>query len=280
MPQKTVLEIIQATTAYLTKHGVENPRLNSEHLLGHVLRRKRIDLYMAADQPVSDTELAPLRELVRKRAQRQPLQHLLGTVEFYGRTFAVDRRALIPRPETERMVELIVAAGIPPSARILDVGSGSGVIALTLAAEATQSSVTAVDISDEALNLARLNAAALKLIDRVTFIQGDLLGGMESRFDLMVANLPYIPSGILPTLSPEVGHDPVLALDGGMEGLDLILRLIASAPAYLEPEGRIALEIGEGQAGRVTAAMVERGFRDVRCEADYQGVARFLFAHL
>ncbi len=280
MPLKTVLEIIQATTAYLAKHGVENARLNSEHLLGHVLGQKRIELYMAADRPVADSELAPLRELVRKRAQREPLQHLLGTVEFYGRSFSVDRRALIPRPETERLVELILKEGAPPGARVLDVGTGSGVIALTLAEECAEAVVTAVDISEEALSLARHNAETLGLAERVTFLNGDLLNGMAGYYDLIVANLPYIPSEVLPTLSPEVRHDPALALDGGIEGLEIILRLLASARQCLEANGLIALEIGDGQSARLLQEMEALGFRDARSEADYHGVQRFLFARL
>ncbi len=278
MSSKTIVEVIQATTAYLARHGVENARLNSELLLGHVLKQKRIDLYLAADRALTEAELNPLRELVRKRARREPLQHLLGTVEFFGRSFKVDARALIPRPETEQLVELILAQPLPPDASILDVGAGCGVIALTLAAERGQSTVTAIDISEEALNLARENARDLGLEGRVAFRRGDLLEGTTETFDLIVANLPYIPTGVLPTLAEEVRHDPALALDGGANGLTLITKLASSAPARLRPGGRIALEIGHDQSSSLVSEMERLRYQDIRPGKDYQGRQRFLFA--
>ena len=305
---KSVLEVLQSTTAYFAKHGVESPRLNCEHLLAHVLGKKRIDLYMEFDRPLGETELVPLRDLVRRRAQGEPLQHLLGTVEFFGRVFQSDRRALIPRPETEQLVEYIleVAAapspleggsgasplegesGAPPlppkhavpasNPKCLDVGTGSGIIALTLAAEWPTATVHAVDVSPDALSLARENAAKLGLTERVQFFEGDLFQAVEGGYDWIVANLPYIEPEAIPALSREVQFDPKLALDGGPGGMRIIDRLIAEAPARLAPGGRIALEIGVGQDVALTGELARHGFKQMECKNDYQGVKRFLFA--
>ena len=275
---KSVLEVLRATTDYFVKHSVENPRLNAEHLIAHVLGKKRLDLYLEFDRPLGERELDPLRDLLRKRAAGVPLQHLLGTVEFHRRVFASDARALIPRPETELLMELVLREPLAAEPRVLDVGTGSGVIALTLAAELPTARVTAVDLSPEALSLARENATRLDLAGRVEFLQSDLLSGVEGAFDLIVANLPYIPAGEIPTLAREVQHDPALALAGGVEGTELITRLIDQARSHLVPGGRIALEIGHDQSARLAAELERNNFRDIRPVADYQGSLRFLFA--
>src|SRR5437867_2604548 len=165
----TVLEVLQATTAFFKKREIENPRLNAEHLLAHVLGRKRIELYLEFERPLTQAELAPLRDLVKRRGEGEPLQHLLGAVEFCGHVFLCDKRAMVPRPETEQLVELLIAdCGLRiADSRVLDVGTGSGVIALSLAAKFSEAEILAVDISDDALALAQENAAGLNLLGRV-----------------------------------------------------------------------------------------------------------------
>jgi len=274
----TVLETLTAATGYLTKHGVESPRLNAEHLLAHSLGKKRLDLYLEFDRPLSDAERAPLRDLVRDRGNGKPLQHLLGTAEFFGRSFLCDSRALIPRPETEQLVELILANLKTQPATLLDVGTGSGVIALTLALERPGVTVSATDLSADALALAKDNASRHALGETVNFFQADLFPPGETRFDLIVANLPYIPSGDLPALQPEVQRDPALALDGGPDGLSIITRLISHCPQRLAEGGTLALEIGHDQAPRVRDILNENGFQNIAIHKDFQDLERFVLA--
>src|SRR5436305_5367458 len=197
----TVLEVLQATTAYFKKHSIESPRLNAEHLLAHVLDRKRIDLYLEFERVLTDSELTPLRALVKRRGEGEPLQHMLGTVEFAGRTFLCDKRALVPRPETEQLVEFLKSEIRNSKSEILDVGTGSGVIALSLAANFPEATVTATDISEDALVLARENADRLGLTNRVEFLTGDLLLYVTHVYDLIVANLPYVAAADRAVLS-------------------------------------------------------------------------------
>ena len=271
---KTVLEVIQATTAYFQKSGVDSARLNIEHLLAHVLGKKRMELYMEFDRPLSETDLEPLRGLVKRRAAGEPLQHLLGTAEFHGRSFLCDKRALVPRQETEQLCEIILAGG--PAKRAIDVGTGSGVIPLTLAASWPEAQIEAVDISPDALALARENAARLDLADRVQFFASDLLGSVSGTFDLIVANLPYIARDEIPTLSREVRCDPLNALDGGPDGLELFRRFFPQVTQHLH--GRLALEIGHDQAEPLAEMLATHNFQDIRPQTDYQGRNRFLFA--
>jgi len=277
---KTVLEVITSTTAYFTKHGIESPRLNSEHLIAHVLGKKRIDLYMEFDRPLFEQHLAPLRELVRQRAQGKPLQHLLGTVDFHGLIFASDHRALVPRSETEQLVEFIIQHPVSkiPDLRCIDIGTGSGVIALTLAAKLETATVDAVDLSDDALALARENAAKLGLAERVNFFKSDLLQSVDGTYDIIVANLPYIATAAIPSLSREVQCDPKLALDGGPLGHEIIARLIETAKKHLRFDGLLALEIGHDQTDALSAALKAENYQDIQSKRDYQDVPRFLLA--
>jgi release factor glutamine methyltransferase len=274
----TVLEVLQATTAYLKKRNVENPRLNAEHLMAHALGRKRIELYLDFERELAETELAPLRGLVKRRSEGEPLQHLLGTVEFCGLTFLCDKRALVPRPETEQLVEFVESRIENRELRIVDVGTGSGVIALSLAAKIPEAKVLGVDVSEDALALAQENAARLNLSERVQFLKRRLLENAEDAFDLIVANLPYISVQDRHTLSPEVLHDPEVALFAGAQGDELVRELIDQARFRLRPGGLLALEIGLGQSEALLSALAEKNYRDISSKNDYNGVTRFLFA--
>lgn len=274
----TVLDILQSTTAYFKKREIESPRLNAEHLLAHVLQRKRIELYLEFERALAEEELVPLRELVRRRGQGEPLQHLLGTVEFAGRTFLCDKRALVPRPETEQLVEKIAESRMSKArCRILDVGTGSGVIALSLAAKFPEAEIFAADISEEALALAGENAARLGLESKVVFVKSDLFSEVTGPFDLVVANLPYVGSADRASLSREVLHDPEVALFGGERGDEIVRKLIDLARAHLGVGGSLALEVGLGQADDLAALMTEKNYHDIMAERDYGGVTRFLF---
>lgn len=274
----TTLEVLNAATSYLDKHGVESARLNAEHLLAHVLgMRRRIDLYLQFERPLSEGQRAPLRELVKRRADGIPLQHILGEVEFCGRVFSCDARALIPRPETELLVELVLKES-GAAASILDVATGSGVIGLSLALSLPDVAVTLCDISPEALSLASDNALRHGIADKVTRKESALLDAVEGIFDIIVSNPPYIPTVDIATLSREVLNDPVLALDGGADGLRIVERLVEASSLKMSPGGLLAMEIGHDQAARVVEILKVHNFRDIVVHRDYQDVERFVFS--
>jgi len=273
-----VLDVLQSTAAYFKKRGIENPRLNAEHLLSHALGCTRMELYLQFERTLGEAELAPLRDLVRRRGEGEPLQHLLGTVEFCGQTFLCDYRALVPRPETEQLVEIVESKIEDRNSKILDVGTGSGVIALTLAKKFPEAQIFATDVSEDALALARENAARLGLSGRVQFRKSDLLENLDERFDLIVANLPYIATQDRHALSREVLHDPEVALFAGAHGDEFMRELIEQAPPRLHPGGMLALEIGFDHSEALLSALTEKNYRDICSKNDYSGVTRFLFA--
>ncbi len=211
----TLLETIDGGTRYLEKRGIEDARRNMQMLVAHQLGCTRMDLYLQFDRPMEEAELVPLREKLKKRGEGIPLQHLLGTVWFHKQEFKTDARALIPRPETEELAEWILKWELPSSGlEILDMGCGSGVLGLTLAAERPGWQLTLADVSPEALSLARENADRLE-IRNARFLESDLFSTIDTRFDGIVANLPYVPEADRATLSREVMHDPGLALFSG-----------------------------------------------------------------
>ena len=277
----TVLEVLQSTTRYFAERGVESPRLNIEHLLAEALGKKRIELYLEFDRQLTEAELAPLRERVRRRAAGEPLQHLIGNWDFWGRQFKTDGRALVPRSETEALAEIVLTAvsASDCNGRVLaDVGTGTGVLAITFALERPELRVLALELSEDALGLAAENVATHGVADRVNLIHSDLLRAARCPIDFLVANLPYIPTSTLTRLSPEVRHDPALALDGGPDGLKLISRLLVEAPPMLQPDASIFLEVGHDQADTVASLCAEQKYRDISIKNDYQGVRRFVCA--
>ena len=274
----TVLETLDKGTAYLAKKGIGEARRNMQMLVAHQLACTRMDLYLRFDQPMEEKDLVPLRELLKKRGEGVPLQHLLGAVLFHRRDFKCDGRGLIPRPETEELAEWLLkhaAPSLPEQPRILDMGCGSGVLGLTLAAEIPAAQVILADLSPDALALSRENAAELG-IENARFVESDLFSalGAES-FDLIVANLPYVPERDRGILAPELAHDPSLALFGGPDGMDLIRRFVPEAASRLHPGGWLALEIGIDQAAESESLLHAAGLADVRTIKDLSGVARF-----
>ncbi len=277
----TILELIQKTTAYFEKAGVPNPRLDVELLLAHALKLKRMDLYLQFERVFTAPELDALRPLVKRRAAREPLQHLVGSVDFCGVTLAVSRAALVPRPETEVVAQVAIArldAATPRT--VLDLGTGSGAILLALLAARPKARGVGTDRDAAALALARANAETTGLAARVEFREGDLFAPVgEERFDLLVSNPPYIPSGEIANLQPEVReHDPRAALDGGPDGLDVLRRLAKDAAAHLNPGGTLVMEIGHDQSAAVEALLRETGWEMVAFHKDLQGIARIVEA--
>lgn len=256
--------------------GIESPRLDAEVLLAHALSCSRTQLIIDMMRPLATEELSRFRELVKRRRHREPVAYLRGEREFYGRTFRVDARVLVPRPDTETLIDvaLLRTRHLSMSARVLDLCTGSGCVAITLALTRPTTQVTATDISQAALALAEENALRLGA-PSVAFARADLFGELRGPFDLITANPPYIASAEIATLAPDVRQfEPRLALDGGDDGLVLVRRILEEAPARLAKGGVLAMEIGAGQAEAVAALFLERGFADVERARDLARIER------
>ena len=283
----TVLEAIQRSTGFLARKGVDAPRLQTELLLAHLLKLPRVQLYLSFERALAPAEVDALRELVKRRGRREPLQHIIGSTSFCGLEIAVSRQALIPRPETELLAErgwtfLNQRSTLDaPRLTALDFGTGTGCLAIALASQCPAAEVCAVDISAEALALARQNAARHGLSARIRFQHGDGFGALPAgaRFDLVISNPPYIPSAEIAALQPEVrDYDPRAALDGGADGLDCARRLAAEAAPFLKPQGRLMLEFGDGQAGRLRELFEAQKWIVEAVAEDYTHRPRFLVA--
>ena len=278
----TVLEIIKRTTEFLAGRGVSSPRLNAELLLGHVIGRRRMQLYLEFERPLTAAELDQLRPLVRRRGQQEPLQYILGEAEFRGLRLKVDRCVLIPRPETELLVELVHtwAATQPPVLRALDLGTGSGAIAAALATLWPTAAVVAAERCPEALALARENFAALALEGRIQPVAATWFEGVPpGPYDAIVSNPPYLTAAEVAAAAPEVRqHEPRAALEAPEEGLADLRLIIARAPAYLRPGGLLALETGCDHHADLSARLQAAGFQAVEARPDLTGRARFILA--
>ncbi len=282
----TVLEAIQKSAEFLAKKNVESPRLNAEQLLAHLLKMPRLKLYLNFDRALTTAETDALRELIKRRGLREPLQHITGSTSFCGFEITVSRHALVPRPETEMLAELgwqfLSTLNSQPSTA-LDFGTGTGCIAIALAAKNPHAKITALDISPEALALAKENAAQNKVAERIEFLQGDGFVALktDAQFDLIVSNPPYIASAEIATLDPEVrDFDPRSALDGGADGLDFYRRLAAEAKSFLKPAGKIMLEFGDGQADAIKSIFENEKWIVEAVRDDYSQRARILVARL
>jgi release factor glutamine methyltransferase len=275
-PPWTPLRLVAWTQEFFARKGVDAPRLAAELLLAHALRCDRVRLYLDFDKPLGEAELGAFRDLVRRRADGEPTAYLTGRREFYGRAFRVDPRVLVPRPETELVAEAALAA-LPEGGRVLDLCTGSGVLAVTLAL-GRRARLVATDLSAGALEVARDNARALGA--EVTFLEGDLDGPVApgERFDLLVSNPPYVPSGEIEGLAREVRREPRMALDGGPDGLALIRRIVALAPTRLAAGGTLVLEMHETHREALPRLCREAGFARAEARVDLAGLPRLVVA--
>jgi len=282
----TILEVIQRSTEFLAKKGVDSPRLQVELLLAHVLGMPRMKLYLNFERTLAEAELEKVRTLVKRRGGREPLQHLTGATSFCGLEINVSRDVLVPRPETELLAErgwkflqsLAPGSGAPAA---LDFGTGSGCLAIALAAKCPNATMHAADISVPALAMARANAERNGVLSRISFHAGDgfaaLPGGVT--FHLLVANPPYIARGEIETLDPEVrDHDPRAALDGGADGLDFYRRLAGESAPWLKPGGKIMMEFGDDQGAAISEMFTAQKWRVEALEKDYSGLERICVA--
>ena len=301
----TVLEAIQKSTDFLAKKGVDSPRLQTELLLAHLLKLPRMKLYLNFERILTPAETDSLREFIKRRGQREPLQHITGSTSFCGFEIAVNRRVLIPRPETEMLAELgwtFLSTLNPQPSTALDFGTGSGCIAIALAAKCPMAKIVATDISPEALALAGDNATQNNVAGQIEFVQSDGFAALENgwserprepettandgspgvlphQFDLIISNPPYIPSAEIATLQPEVrDFDPHGALDGGADGLDFYRKLAAGAKPFLKPGGKIMLEFGDGQAEAIQRIFETEKWIVEAVKEDYSHRQRILIA--
>lgn len=274
----TIGRVVRWAADDFRSKGIESPRLEAELLLAHVLGVDRMRILLDQDRPLTSDELARYREVIKRRRAREPVAYIRGEREFYGRPFRVDARVLIPRPDTEILVETALrrTQHLSMSGRMLDLCTGSGCVATTFACERPSWQVTGTDLSEGAIEVARDNAQRLGAVWNVRWLVGDLFEPIgDERFDLITANPPYIPLGEAPELSPDIReYEPHISLFGGEDGFAITSRIIDEAPRHLRRRGVLAMEIGAGQADEVAALFEKAGFVEVERTRDYGGHER------
>lgn len=276
----TVLEVLKKTTEFFAGRNISSPRLNAEMLVGHALGLKRMQLYLQFERPLEERELEVIRPLVRRRGRHEPVQYILGATEFHGLNLKVDPRVLIPRPETELLVELAMGCLSQPPTAILDLGTGSGAIALALARFYPLARVTAVDSDPDALALARENAASTGFTDRIDFRLSDWLADLApAKFDFIISNPPYLSSAEMAGIPEEVrAFEPSRALLAADDGLAAFSRIIGSVAPYLAAGGLLAFETGEGQSERIFSLLRAAEFNWMETRQDLARRDRFILA--
>lgn len=276
----TIGRLLTWTKEYFQRHGVDTPRLDAEVLLAHVLGLDRLHLYVRFDEPLERAELARFRAAVQRRARREPVAYITGEKEFMGLALQVTPAVLIPRPETELVVETAAALlAARPAPVVVDVGTGSGAIAVAVLHKLPTARAVAVDISPDALAVARANAERHDVVERLELIAGDFLIPLaERRFDAVLTNPPYVAAADMARLPPEVRCEPVAALDGGEDGLAFYRRLAAEGPAHVLPGGYIVCEVGQGQAAAVAALLQRAGLTVTDTRRDLAKIPRVVVA--
>ena len=281
----TVLEVIKLSTEYLQKKGVEAPRANAEILLAEILKCKRLELYLSFDKPLAENEVQIYREAIRKRGLRIPLQYIVGNVEFYGLKLIVNENVLIPRPETELIVEKIINdSDKSASLKILDIGVGSGNISLSILKNLPNTNVVAIDISESALEVAKQNAELNLLHDRIELKHFDIMKddlNSLGKFDLIVSNPPYVSVNDFESLEPELKvHEPRIALTDNSNGISFYKRIIEVSDKILGKHGKIYFELGMGQSMQVKNLLEQKGFNNILVTKDYSGIERIICGEL
>lgn len=275
----TVRQLVERAEQRLQAKGIGEPEAHAELIAAFVLNKSRTYIRAFGDNLIYDKEEKLFNKILEEKLSGKPLAHIIGEAEFMGRLFTVGPTVLIPRPETEELVEQSVKhiSGSKPDF-ILDMCSGSGCIAVSLAFLFPSAQVTGADISQGAIEVARKNASNMNLNKRVSFVQSDLFENIKGRFDLIISNPPYIPTEVIKTLSPEVQSEPHIALDGGSDGMDIIKKIILAAPVYLKEGGLLALETGYGQSQKVLQFFKEQYWQETFTGKDFAGIERFIFA--
>ena len=281
----TVLEVIKLSTEYLQKKGVESARANAEILLAEILKCKRLELYLAFDKPMAENEVQIYREAIRKRGLRIPLQYIVGNVEFFGLKLIVNENVLIPRPETELLVEKIInESDKTANLKILDIGVGSGNISLAILKNLPNSKVVAIDISESSLAVAKQNAELNTLQDKIELLVFDIMNddlNALGKFDLIVSNPPYVSGKDFENLEPELKiHEPKIALSDNSDGMSFYRHIISISDKLLNNPGKIYFEVGMDQSLKVKELFEQKQFNNIRITKDYSGIDRIICGEL